>query len=89
MKDTRSLVFKDMECSVGQIRLIASEVGLTAILWEGEGYGRTKISTPERDDDSAILLETEKQLKEYFNKTRTSFDLPLDLSGTELQKKIW
>ena len=31
----------------------------------------------------------DKQLKEYFEGERKRFDLPLDLPGTEFQKKVW
>lgn len=30
-----------------------------------------------------------KQLEEYFNNKRTIFDLPLYLSGTDFQNKVW
>ncbi|HEX9788880.1 MAG TPA: methylated-DNA--[protein]-cysteine S-methyltransferase, partial [Candidatus Binatia bacterium] len=36
-----------------------------------------------------ILLETERQLKEYFFGTRTEFDLPLEPKGSEFQIKVW
>ncbi len=29
------------------------------------------------------------QLKEYFNNHRTTFDVPLDLKGTDFQKRVW
>jgi len=31
----------------------------------------------------------EKQLREYFKGERKSFDIPLDLVGTEFQKQVW
>ena len=34
-------------------------------------------------------MKTEQQLTEYFAKSRTVFDIPLDFSGTEFQKKVW
>jgi methylated-DNA-[protein]-cysteine S-methyltransferase len=43
-------------------------VGLTAILWEGEDYQRTKLPVPERDDSNPILLQAALQLAEYFEK---------------------
>ena len=36
-----------------------------------------------------ILIETRKQLTEYFLRKRTSFDIPLLMVGTEFQKKLW
>jgi methylated-DNA-[protein]-cysteine S-methyltransferase len=34
-------------------------------------------------------METQKQLEEYFEGRRTSFDLPLDLAGTGFQRAVW
>ncbi len=78
-----------MESPVGLIRLVATINGLAAILWEGEGYQRTKLSTPERDEHAPVLVQTERQLNEYFSKKRTVFEIPLDLAGSDFQKKIW
>lgn len=89
MAQNTSSFYKDMESPVGLIRLVATSKGLAAILWEGEGYHRTRISTPERDDHLPVLVQTEQQLNEYFNKKRTVFDVPLDFAGSDFQKRIW
>lgn len=36
-----------------------------------------------------VLLPAVTQLKEYFAKTRTEFQLPLNPEGTIFQKKVW
>ena len=36
-----------------------------------------------------VTDEAEKQLKEYFEGRRKSFDLPLSLEGTPFRKKVW
>jgi methylated-DNA-[protein]-cysteine S-methyltransferase len=41
------------------------------------------------DPAHPTLLETERQLREYFAGKRDRFDLPLEFSGTEFQKKVW
>lgn len=89
MKAYKRLVYKDVSSPVGFIRLVATDSGLAAILWEGEAYKRTKLPTPEKDDEAPILLKTEQQLAEYFEQKRTIFDIPLDLKGTEFQVKVW
>ena len=37
----------------------------------------------------AILAETVVQLQQYFDGSRQSFDLPLDIEGTDFQRRIW
>lgn len=41
------------------------------------------------NDNHPILIETVKQLDEYFAEKRKSFDLPFKLEGTEFQNKVW
>ena len=36
-----------------------------------------------------ILLQTEKQLKEYFSGKRQKFNLKLTPKGTDFQKRVW
>lgn len=41
------------------------------------------------EEGSPILEETVNQLKQYFSRERTTFDLPLLLVGTDFQKTVW
>lgn len=38
---------------------------------------------------SPVLAETVRQLEAYFNGGLVSFDLPLELHGTEFQRRCW
>ncbi len=83
-----NLFSRDCASPVGRLKLVASEVGLVAVLWENEDPWRVPLgSTAERDGH--ILIETEHQLAEYFAGTRQQFSLPLDLRGTAFQKSVW
>ena len=42
-----------------------------------------------RQEDSSVLQEASRQLKEYIRGIRTEFDLPLSLKGTPFQKEVW
>jgi len=41
------------------------------------------------DDEAAVLAATRSQLGEYFDGSRTTFDLPLRPSGTPFQLRVW
>ena len=43
----------------------------------------------EQIKETPLLIETERQLIEYFNKKRTKFELPIEPKGTEFMKKVW
>lgn len=82
-------IFKTTETPVGRLKLVASESGLAAILWENDRPDRVRLGSVIENLDHPILMETERQLVEYFAQTRRTFTLPLDPMGTEFQKKVW
>ena len=83
------LSYKEMESPVGKLKLVANANVLVAILWERERPNRIKLAMLKCDPQQPILVETERQLKEYFAGTRNEFHLPLEPAGTEFQKKVW
>jgi methylated-DNA-[protein]-cysteine S-methyltransferase len=81
--------FKTMPSPVGALTLVASDAGLTAILWENDRPGRVKLGAMEEAPDHPVLAEAERQIQEYFAGERTSFNVPLDFRGTDFQKSVW
>jgi methylated-DNA-[protein]-cysteine S-methyltransferase len=41
------------------------------------------------DGHHGLVAEVEKQIGEYFEEGRQTFDLPLDLAGTDFQRRVW
>ncbi len=81
--------YKIVPSPVGALTLIASDKGLAAILWENDDPNRVRLSPRIEDRDHPVLIEAERQLREYFAGTRQAFDLPLDFKGTDFQKQVW
>ena len=84
-----SYQYKLMPSPVGQLTLVARNGKLSAILWETERANRVRLGELHQADDSPVLLEAERQLREYFTGTRNQFDLELDFDGTDFQKQVW
>jgi methylated-DNA-[protein]-cysteine S-methyltransferase len=83
-------VFKSVESPVGLLMILASNIGLHALLFENEILacpGGLNDST--EDPDHPVLLQTEKQLREYFGGKRKKFDVELVLTGTPFQRQVW
>ncbi len=80
-----------MDTPVGELRLIAGERGLRAILWGAEDMARiASIDETELVEGSnPVLDQAVAQLEEYFAGTRREFDLPLDPQGTPFQQSVW
>lgn len=83
-------VFKTMRSPVGTLKLVASDRGLAGILWENDKAARVPhLNSAVAAENHPVLLETEKQLNEYFAGARKEFTLPLDFTGTAFHKKVW
>jgi methylated-DNA-[protein]-cysteine S-methyltransferase len=81
--------YKTMKSPVGVLKLIASDNGLAAILWENDDPKRVRLGPIEEDKKHRVLLETERQLNAYFSGKDQKFSLVLDFVGTVFQKKVW
>lgn len=86
---TMSYVFKTMKSPVGELKLVASERGLAAILWPNDSPKRVRLAPLTENNRNPVLSETERQLGEYFKGQRKTFDLPLNFAGTAFQKSVW
>lgn len=82
--------FRYLDSPIGVLTLVASDVGLTHLLFEGHEPAAVGLpdDVPEIDDDP-ILEMVAAQLGEYFAGDRQTFDVPLDLRGTEFQLAAW
>ncbi len=84
-----SLFYKAMPSPVGKLKLIASDNGLVAILWENDPPRRVRLGELTEQPRHPVLVETERQLCEYFAGRRKEFTIPLDMRGTRFQNDVW
>jgi methylated-DNA-[protein]-cysteine S-methyltransferase len=70
-----------VDSPVGPLGLIASDTALQGVLFDGRSV------CPE--GSSPVLEEAARQLGEYFDGKLVAFDLPLELDGTEFQRRCW
>lgn len=74
---------------IGWLGITTSSDGVREVIFRD-----TEVDERDGIDSSAITpdalcLETQKQLEEYFAGNRKSFDLPLDIAGSDFQCKVW
>jgi len=84
-----NLFCKVMESPVGKLQLIATDKALVAVLWENDKPQRVRLDDLVANDQHPVLVETERQLKEYFAGKRKKFSVALDMRGTRFQKDVW
>ena len=70
---------RTIETPIGALTLTASADAITAV----------RFGAQDAWDASALLDAAEAQLREYFARTRRTFDLPLDPRGTAFELRVW
>ncbi|WP_419726242.1 methylated-DNA--[protein]-cysteine S-methyltransferase [Terrisporobacter petrolearius] len=70
------------ETEIGIIGIRENNKAITDIFF-------SKVDTNDNIEETDLIKECFKQLKEYFEGNRRDFDLPLETRGTEFQKKVW
>lgn len=85
---TTTVSITALDSPVGALTLAATDAGLRAVLWPIDGT-RVPLGATTDDPDHPVLVETSRQLEEYFAGDRTEFDLPLDPVGTPFQQSAW
>jgi methylated-DNA-[protein]-cysteine S-methyltransferase len=82
-------IFTKLHSPLGELTLVATKIGLRAVLWP-QDHGRVVL--PESivlSQSESVLSSAATQIEEYFAGERKTFDLPLDLHGTDFQKATW
>jgi len=72
--------------------IIKSPLGFTKIVGDADGITSVIVLNSEEKITDIIPDELEDcviQLNEYFEGSRTQFDLKLNPEGTDFQKKVW
>lgn len=88
-ENSMKLVYTAVDSPVGKLKLVASDNGLVAILWEKEKPNRVRLGEMVEEPRHSVLVESVRQLKQYFAGKRNEFDIPLDMRGTEFQRNVW
>ena len=96
MKFSPSTVQTHFQSPLGLMTLAATTQGLAGLWFEGQRHlpaplaQSPGVSAWPAEPDHPVLKQAIQQLTGYFAGKRTSFDLPLDLSGgTAFQQSVW
>jgi methylated-DNA-[protein]-cysteine S-methyltransferase len=77
-----------IDSPIGDLRLVARDGALTQVEFSPfrDADGRPR---GERADGDPLLVEAGRQLRAYFAKELTTFDLPVAPVGSEFQQRVW
>jgi len=88
---TEKIYFYKWQSPIGELSLYSDGTTLLSLLFAEDALDFLKhFKNPQMIEHATPVIEkTIEQLKEYFAKARTQFDIPLNLLGTPFQKKAW
>jgi methylated-DNA-[protein]-cysteine S-methyltransferase len=86
---TQKLYKKTMRSPLGALTLVASEGGMRAVFFEKHARIPMEFQKALESSRYPVLVQCEKELREYFEGKRTRFTVPMEISGTEFQEKVW
>lgn len=84
----RETLWEDVASPLGLLTVLASDNGVHVIAFEGDRTEQAKTNLP-RAVNHPIINAAAEQLAIYFDGALKVFDLPLDLRGTDFQKRVW
>lgn len=90
-----ALATSEIESPIGVLRLAATPVGVVRIEFpvaSGAGFRgwlARNLGEAEPVETLPALQQLEAELGKYFDGRLERFDVPLDLRGTEFQKRVW
>ena len=69
--------------------VITSTNGIREIIFNTEKDSSKLVNTIQLQLEDPDMFNVYPQLQEYFSGERKQFDLPLEIEGTEFQKRVW
>ena len=72
-----------VETPLGVVRIEADEAGISSLRFEDAPRAQVEAG------ENQWLVTAARQLREYFDGTRHSFDVPLSPAGTDFQRQVW
>ena len=79
---------------LGELVLTASDTALTGVFFPVQSNRSPEEQSEWVEDDGrapagGLFARARRQLTEYFDRTRTTFDLPLDATGSPFERRVW
>jgi O-6-methylguanine DNA methyltransferase len=84
-----TLYTAQLDSPIGQLTVIASDRGLVAIEWGSGGPLKKSKKAVHFESSPEKCARYVQQINEYFAGERKEFTFPLDLRGTDFQKRCW
>ena len=89
IKGNATKYYATIKSPVGELMLVADDTALTGVYFAGHDHIPAASEGWRRDAQHPVLRKAALQLQEYLSGKRTIFEIPLRLTGTDFQEKVW
>lgn len=89
MKNQDNLYFSYLKISGIHFKVFTSQKGIRRIFLDNKDAKIKAASLTKLHPDDPYMFNVFTELKDYFNRERKKFNVPLDVEGTDFQKKVW
>jgi O-6-methylguanine DNA methyltransferase len=86
---TKKILIKQLSTPIGIMTAGATKKGICMLEFGEKTEFKTNFDYSSILGSNNFIDKLDKQLQEYFNKERTTFDISLDLIGTDFQISVW
>jgi methylated-DNA-[protein]-cysteine S-methyltransferase len=88
-KEKENLFYATQKIAGINFKVFTSHKGIRKIILNRNSETIKKSNTTKLHPDDPYMFNVFSQLEEYFNGKRKKFNVPLDIKGTDFQKKVW
>lgn len=89
MKNHHNLYYTSFKLSDISFKIFVTKKGVCRIQLNDKKTTARSLKAITLQQDDPYFFNIYPQLEEYFNRERKKFEVPLDLSGTAFQLKVW
>lgn len=89
IEEKDNLFFAQHTISGIQFNIYSSEIGIRKIFFDSKRTPSNHINITTLHSDDPYMFNVFNELVEYFNGKRKYFSVPLDIHGTDFQKRVW
>jgi methylated-DNA-[protein]-cysteine S-methyltransferase len=87
MLTTTELLYTKFDSPIGELLLVGDGHALHGLHFQ-EGRAAIEVPSPWQDAEEAFVA-ARAQLAEYFEGWRSSFDMPLAMTGSAFERRVW
>ncbi len=73
---------------LGPLTAAATDKGLAGLWFDGQAHHPGLLDAPE-NPRCPVLVKARRELDAYWRNAGLNFEVPLDLQGTDFQRKVW